>query len=121
MSKKIEISTLNISVNVLMLDNKRFTKSVFNQLPEYSFDYLAHQFCIEESGLRLNDGHEIIGFVRNINGSNYTLENIRGTLCKRSIDDSTSPIEHKSNKDKIMYNDLAEYIEENYSQIFISC
>lgn len=28
---------MNISINVLMLDNKRFTKSVYKQLPYYEF------------------------------------------------------------------------------------
>lgn len=37
MNKKIEISTLNVSIRILTLDNKRFTKSIYKQLPKLYF------------------------------------------------------------------------------------
>lgn len=57
MKKNISISTLSITIRTIVLDGKRFTKSVFNQLPE-TYLYLKK----EGGGYSLSG--EIIGFVR---------------------------------------------------------
>lgn len=52
MKKNIEITTLQVSIRVLMLDGKRFAKAVFLQLPE--------SFLCDQDGNTLG---AIIGFV----------------------------------------------------------
>ena len=114
MSKKIEISTMNISVNVLMLDNKRFTKSVYNQLPNYGFNKVLLKS--QHSGII------ILGFVKdNSLAGKSLLVNRNGVLERFSY-----PIFlHEGNwqNDVDSEDEYDKYVTtcDNYGQIFISC
>lgn len=118
-NRKIEISTLNVSINILMLDNKRFTKSVFNQLPADSA-YPRDAIEIDNKGcgnILLIDGKDIdgspIGYV--YSDSNYwCLYNNDGVLYKYRICQSYY-LENKH----VIYERID--IEKDFGQIFISC
>ncbi len=132
MEKKIELSTLNISVNVLMLDNKRFTKSVFNQLPfcKLFTDKLNTKEEID-SFFKVN---QIIGYVDNIYKPRFGLHTQRCYLVikdrKLYISDHydyTELIDHL-NKAKTcdfeLHENLRQYLMskiKDIGQIFISC
>ena len=114
MSKKIEISTMNISVNVLMLDNKRFTKSVYKQLPEYDFD----------GELLMNPIQDVIimGFVKDDSDAGKSvLVNYKGVL--RRYDYPLFYWEHSSKNtiDSEVECEKVEKVLNDYGQIFISC
>lgn len=54
-AKKLEIQTLSVQIKVLTIDQKKFTKSVFNQLP------------VIDGNLIVADGvfkYPVLGFVR---------------------------------------------------------
>ncbi len=134
MSKKIEISTLNISVNVLMLDNKRFTKSVFNQLPFCTlFDEKLNSEKEIDLFFKQND---IIGYVDNVykpQWKSYTqrcyLAQENGILYRSFDEDYTGLVNHLQNPitpyvNIELYKNLKAYIYSkisNIGQIFISC
>lgn len=64
MKKVVEISTMNVSIRVLTLDNKRFTKSIYNQLP-----YRGFSNQIEKQ----SDTYQIIGYVSEGDKKDYCL------------------------------------------------
>jgi len=133
MNKKIEISTLNISVNVLMLDNKRFTKSIFNQLPLkrlFTYDLLSIEDV--DNYFREND---IIGYVDNVFKHSWSshqrcyLINCSGCLYRSADDDYVTLLDQISNKSRTDYNEERRKVVSLYlhnrmkgiGQIFISC
>lgn len=108
MNKKIEISTLNISVKVLMLDNKRFTKAVYKQLPHYILNDYYKEF-IEESETR-----QILGYVKDDSYSEYSmLINNKGVLERWEYPRSYL-------YDKEFLDEFKKSVSK-YSQIYISC
>lgn len=59
-AKKLEIQTLSVQIKVLTVDQKRFTKSVFDQLPEIDGIIENHNSLIYDFELR----YPCIGYVK---------------------------------------------------------
>ncbi len=106
MDRKIEIATLNISVKVLMLDNKRFTKSVYKQLPHYVFPQSYEKYLVE------SETRQILGYVKDDSHAEYSmLINDNGVLQRW---------EYPSFYKEQLYREFEKSVSK-YSQIFISC
>ena len=106
-TKKIGISTLNVTVRVLMLDTKRFTKSIFNQLPGY---VLKDRSSLPEETATV----KIVGYVALGGGANFTvLVNFNGELVRFESERHFSPYED--------YMGNIWILRDSLDQIFISC
>ena len=106
MVRKIEIATLNISVKVLMLDNKRFTKSVYKQLPHYVFPQSYEKYLVE------SETRQILGYVKDDSHAEYSmLINNNGVLQRW---------EYPRYYNEQFYREFEKSVSK-YSQIFISC
>lgn len=73
-AKKLEINTLSVQIKVLTIDQKRFTKSVFNQLPNLA---KRNAICFDEGIFRQN----LIGYVSS-DGCRTPLFEINGVLWR---------------------------------------